>query len=148
MLGAFADDVNVGIIDGTHMVVDHDGSFDGDAGAHANLRIWPNSGGDDNQVAIELAVVLERQPLDLVRPPNLAGELFEMDLDAHRLHGLAEYSAAGSVELHLQQMATEVNDVRLTPQHRHRASRFEPKEAAADGHSDLALFRVVHDRAA
>src|ERR1700761_4544930 len=111
MLRTLADDVDVRVIDGTHMVVHDNGSLNGEAGAHTNFRIGPDTGGDDDHIAIKLALVLEGQPFDLVCTPDLAGEFVQMDLNTHCLHSLPEYSAASGVKLHLQQMAGEMHDM-------------------------------------
>ena len=53
VLGAFADDVDARVIDRAHLVVDDDGALHRQAGAHADLGVGPDAGGDDDHVAVQ-----------------------------------------------------------------------------------------------
>jgi len=60
VLSAFADDIDVGVVDRAHVIVDHDGALDGEPAAQSDLRIRLDAGRDDDHVAIERRPSLKR----------------------------------------------------------------------------------------
>ena len=145
VLGAFADHVDIGIGDRPHVIVDHDGALDREPAAQSDFRIGPDAGGDDDHVAVERGAVLEAEPGHPVLAEHFAGELLEMDVDAHRLHARSQDRAAGGVELHLHQMPGEVNDMDLAAVVEEPARRLQAQQAAADHGGASALLRLEND---
>ena len=69
VLRALADDIDVGVVDRAHVVVDHDGALDGQPAAHADLGVGLDAGGDHDHVAVERRAVLEGEAGDACRRP-------------------------------------------------------------------------------
>jgi hypothetical protein len=148
VLGAFADDIDVGIVDRAHVIVDHDGALDGEPAAQPDLGVRLDAGGDDHHVAVERRAVLEGEAGHLAVAQNPGGQLLEMNLDAHGLHAGLEQGAADPVDLHLHEMPAEVHDVHLATVVDEATRGFESQEAAADHRGAAALLRLRHDAVA
>ena len=130
------------------MIVHDDRALDREPRPHADLGIRPDARGDDDEIAGKLAAVLEPKTRDFIVARHFGGGLADMNVDVHALDRLLQNATAGIVELHLHQMAGEVDDMRFTAEDHHAARGFEPQQAAADGHRHPALPRVIDDGAA
>src|SRR5947209_8152151 len=75
MLGALADNIDVGIIRGTQLVVDDDGPLHAESAALRNLSVRLNAGGDHDHIAHQRAAVCKTQASDPIVPENRDGVL-------------------------------------------------------------------------
>ena len=138
VLRALADDVDIHVVDRAHVVVDHDRALHREPGPGADLGVGADAGGDDQQVAVDLAAVLEGEALDPAVAADLDGGGLDQDLDAHLLHRGAQHAAAGGVDLLLHEVGAEVDDGDVAAVGEQAAGGLEPEQAAADDDRLLA----------
>src|SRR5258708_7298658 len=62
MLRALTNDVDIGIVDRAHVIVDHDRAFDRETGAHADLRVRPDAGSEMTISQSRLVSSLKTRP--------------------------------------------------------------------------------------
>ena len=90
MLRAFADHVDVGVVDRAHVVVDHDGALDRQPAAQRRSRqlgLMPAEITTMSQSSVLPS--LKARPVTSSVAQHRGGRLLEVDVDAHRLHALS-----------------------------------------------------------
>src|SRR6266851_8083209 len=113
MLRAFTNYIDVGIVDGAHMVVDHDGAFHSEARRDAEFGVRLDAGRHHQEVAVEGRPILEGEAGDTVLAEDGSRRFLQMDVDAQFLDGRLQDGAAGRVELLLHQVTCQMYYVHL-----------------------------------
>ena len=113
------------------------------AGAHADLGIGPDAGGDDDHVAFQAGAVLEARAGDPCRRRGYSGRRFlQVDRDAHGFHGRPQHATARPVQLLFHQVVAEMDHVDGAAVVEQTARRFQTQQAAADDRRLCALLGV------
>ena len=145
VLDAFPHREDVVVLDRTHVVVDDDGPFDGEAAGQGHVGVGPDAGGDDHEVALQVADVPEPNAGDLVGADHAGGAGPGEDRDAELLDAALEHVAAGCAELGVHEVAGRVHDGDVETESLQAPGRLEPEQSAAD-HDRLVVvlvFRVL-----
>src|SRR6266851_2998714 len=144
VLRALAERVDVRVAGG-QIVTHDDAALDEEARLARQLHVGPDAGGDDHQVAGQIASVFESHAGDSLLAEDLLRVLAQVHVQAQLLEPGLEQRAAARVELHLHQVAHQVNDVHLEAMPQEAARGLQSEEPAADDHRLLAARRIPGD---
>jgi len=131
VLGALADDVDVGLVERAHGVIDDDRALDLRAGAAREIGVRPDARRHHDHVTIQRGAVAEQQAGD---PPVLDEDArrarLEVHVDAELLDAAAQDRAGLPVELDVHEPRGAVDDVYLQPALEQPARGLQPEQAA------------------
>jgi hypothetical protein len=146
VLHALADGEDV-LSRGLHVVVHDHAAVHEQLGLVREVDVRADTGGDDDEIGFEHAVVGERHAFHVPVAQDRRRCASEQDADAQILHLAEQVLAAVRIELPLHQRGHQVHDGHVAPLHLQSPRGLEPEQAAADHDRLLALARALEQAA-
>jgi len=131
---------DVVVVDGAHLVVDHDRPLDGEPARRRDVGVRPDAGCHHDEVAVDLGLVPQPHALDLVGTPDRGCPVVGEDADAELGHAAAEHFPAFAPKLGIHQPASGVDDVDVDSVTLQTPRCLQSEQAAADHHGATVII--------